>query len=233
MFGPPWPLKIVQKLLAHPLYVFQWTAAIHRRSYWSTYIPVIQQSCYQLIYMFCLCITHLRSHGMGTVCMRWIQIQTELHSYLDGASFARLDDKTGNIFDYMKRKGCVPDTASYIRGWIQMVLAPNDLFSWNNKYNKYNEYNITDTFTCFFLAMHTTYSVHAGILKPWRGRLPCRLLILSRPLYSLIWAQLTLLVPALGIRSPLSQNGAPIHRVRAHSLTGIRNRLLKQLFSIS
>ncbi len=66
----------------------------------------------------------------------------------------------------------VPDTASYIRGWIQMVLAPNDLFSWNNKYNKYNEYNITDTFTCFFLVMHITYSVHAGILKPWRGRLP-------------------------------------------------------------
>jgi hypothetical protein len=29
----------------------------------------------------------------------------------------------------------VPDTASYIRGWIQMVLARNDLFSWNNKYN--------------------------------------------------------------------------------------------------
>ncbi len=53
-----------------------------------------------------------------------------------------------------------------------MVLAQNDLFSWNNKYNKYNEYNITDTFACFFLAMHTTYSVHAGILKPWRGRLP-------------------------------------------------------------
>jgi hypothetical protein len=51
----------------------------------------------------------------------------------------------------------------------------------------------------------------------------CRLLILSRLLPSLIWAQLTLLVPALGIRSPLPQNGAPIHRVRAHSLTGIRN----------
>ncbi len=66
----------------------------------------------------------------------------------------------------------VPDTASYIRGWIQMVLAPNDLFSWNNKYNKYLGYNVTDIFTCFFLAMHTTHSVHAGILKPWRGCLP-------------------------------------------------------------
>ncbi len=62
----------------------------------------------------------------------------------------------------------VPDTVSCIRGWIQMVLAPNDSFSWNNKYNKYIEYNTTDT----FLAMHTTYSVHAGILKPCRGRLP-------------------------------------------------------------
>jgi hypothetical protein len=35
---------------------------------------------------------------------------------------------------------------------IQMVLAPNDLFSWNNKYNKYNNYTFTDTFTCFFLS---------------------------------------------------------------------------------
>ncbi len=33
-----------------------------------------------------------------------------------------------------------------------MVLAPNDLFSWNNKYNKYNEYNVTVTFTYFFLS---------------------------------------------------------------------------------
>ncbi len=46
----------------------------------------------------------------------------------------------------------VPDTASYIRGWIQMVLAPNDLFSWNNKYNKYNNNTFTDTFTCFSLS---------------------------------------------------------------------------------
>ncbi len=59
----------------------------------------------------------------------------------------------------------------------------------------------------------------------------CRLLILSRLPSSLIWVQLTLLVPALGTRSPLSQNGAPIHRVRAHSLTGIRNSYLMWLLS--
>ncbi len=51
----------------------------------------------------------------------------------------------------------VPDTASYIRGWIQMVLAPNDLFSWNNKYNKYNNYTFTDAFTCFSWAMHINF----------------------------------------------------------------------------
>ncbi len=92
----------------------------------------------------------------------------------------------------------VPDTASYIRGWIQMVLAPNDLFSWNNKSNKYTEYNITDTFTWFFSAVHTTYSVHAGILKPWRSRLPWLLVVFSfyhvlpLPLSGLNWRSLFL-----------------------------------------
>jgi hypothetical protein len=44
-----------------------------------------------------------------------------------------------------------------------------------------------------------------------------------RLLSSLVWAQLTPLVPALGIRPLLSQYGCPIHRVPTHSLTGIRN----------
>ncbi len=90
----------------------------------------------------------------------------------------------------------VPDTASYIRGWVQMVLAPNDLFSWNNKYSKYIDYNDTDTFTCSFSAMHTTYYVFAGILKPWRGRLPWLLVVFSSyhvftlPLSGLKWRSL-------------------------------------------
>jgi hypothetical protein len=79
-----------------------------------------------------------------------------------------------------------------------MVLAPNDLFSWNNKYIKYIEYDITDAFAYFFLALHTTYSVHAGILKPWRGRLPWLPAIfsfyhvLSLPLSGLSWHSLFL-----------------------------------------
>ncbi len=58
----------------------------------------------------------------------------------------------------------------YIRGWMQMVIEPNDLFYWNNKYNKYN---VTNIFTHFLLELCTwTHSVHALVLKPWRGRLP-------------------------------------------------------------
>ncbi len=79
----------------------------------------------------------------------------------------------------------------------------------------------------FLLGLCTsTYSVHARILKPWRASLPwlpatsssCHVFPLSP-----VWAQLTLFVPAWGTRPPSLQDGAPIHRVRAHSLTGIRN----------
>ncbi len=106
----------------------------------------------------------------------------------------------------------VPDTASYIKGWIQVVLVPNDLFSWNYKYNKYNEYNVTDTFTYIFLAMHTTYSVHAGILKPWRGRLPWPLVafssyhVFSLPLSGFNWRSL---LPPWGPGTPFPKMAPP------------------------
>jgi hypothetical protein len=51
-----------------------------------------------------------------------------------------------------------------------MVLTPNDLFSWNNKYSKYtiilsHLYTLTmDSLSAFQLCT-STYSVHAGILK--------------------------------------------------------------------
>jgi hypothetical protein len=67
---------------------------------------------------------------------------------------------------------------------------------------------------------------HLEAMKGSSSSTSCCLLILSRLVPSLIWAQLTLLVPALGIQSPLPQNDAPIHRVRVHSLTGIRNMYL-------
>jgi hypothetical protein len=51
-----------------------------------------------------------------------------------------------------------------------MVLTPNDLFSWNNKYSKYMV-----IYYAIYIAMNSllisqlctlTYSVHAGILEP-------------------------------------------------------------------
>jgi hypothetical protein len=74
----------------------------------------------------------------------------------------------------------------------------------------------------------STYSVHAGILKLWRGRLPCPLIVfsfhyVSRLSSSFVRSQLTLPVPAMGIRLPPSQNGVPIHRVRTHSLSRVQH----------
>jgi hypothetical protein len=83
----------------------------------------------------------------------------------------------------------------------------------------------THSLVCF-LAVHTNLLCACWHLEAMKGSsslTSCRLLILSRLPSFFIWAQLTLLVPALGIRSPLPQNGAPIHRVRTYSLTGIRN----------
>ncbi len=128
------------------------------------------------------------------------------------AKYYRVMKCTHHISRHFLRDICVPDTASYIRGWIQMVLAPKDLFSWNNKYNKYNEYNITDIFTCIFLVMHTTYSVHAGILKPWRGRLPWPLVVFSSyhvfplPLSGLNWRSL---FPPWGSGTPFPKMAPP------------------------
>ena len=51
-----------------------------------------------------------------------------------------------------------------------MVLTPNDLFSWNNKYGKYTvilSHIYYNELILYPSAMHVnTHSVHAGILKP-------------------------------------------------------------------
>jgi hypothetical protein len=88
----------------------------------------------------------------------------------------------------------VPDAASYIRGWIQMVLAPNDLFSWNNKYNKYNNYSFTDTFTCFFLSYARQLTLCMLASRSHAGVVILGLLssshILSLPLSGINWRPL-------------------------------------------
>ncbi len=81
--------------------------------------------------------------------------------------------------------------------------------------------------------MHTTHSVHAGIQKPLSSRLPQPFVVfsfchdLSRPFNSLIWAQLTLFVSAMGVLAPLSQDGVPIHRVRTPTPPGVRYRIYR------
>jgi hypothetical protein len=104
--------------------------------------------------------------------------------------------------------------------WHQMIYFPETI-------NTINTTNTISPTHSLFLLSYAHYLLcacwHLEAMKGSSSLTSCRLLILSRLLPSLIWAQLTLLVPALGIRSPLPQNGTPIHRVRAHSLTGIRN----------
>jgi hypothetical protein len=58
-------------------------------------------------------------------------------------------------------------------------------------------------------------------MKGYSSLTSCHLLILSRLSTSPVWAQLMLTVPAWGTRSLYLQNGAPLHRVHAHSLTGV------------
>ncbi len=83
---------------------------------------------------------------------------------------------------------------TYIRGWMQMVLAPNDLFSWNN--DTMSTMLFKDIYTLHFLPgmRVNTYSVHNRFLKPWWGCLLCFLTschVFSPPLSELNWRLLT------------------------------------------
>ncbi len=105
--------------------------------------------------------------------------------------------------------------------WHQMIYFPETI----NTISTTNTMSPTHSLDLLSYAHYLLCACwHLEAMKGWSSLTSCRLLILSRLVPSLIWAQLMLLVPALGIRSPLPQNGAPIHRVRAHFLTGIRNK---------
>jgi hypothetical protein len=112
--------------------------------------------------------------------------------------------------------------------WHQMIYFPgtiNIVSTWLYCHIIY----INNRFTSHLPAMHTTYSVHAGIPKLWRGRLPCPLIVfsshyVSRLSSSFVRSQLTLLILTMGIRLPPPQDGAPIRRVRTHSLIRVRDR---------
>ncbi len=105
--------------------------------------------------------------------------------------------------------------------WHQMIYFPETI----NTISTTNTMSLTHSLVSSWV-MHVNLLCACWHLEAMKGSsslTSCRLLILSRLCSSLIWAQLTFLVPAWGARSPSFQDGAPIHRVRAHSLTGIRN----------
>ncbi len=108
--------------------------------------------------------------------------------------------------------------------WHQMIYFPETINTISTTNTMSPPHSLVSSW-----AMHTNLLCACWHLEAMRGSsslTSCRLLILSRLLSSLVWAQLLLLVPTLGIRSPLPQDGATIHRVRAHSLSGIRNTYL-------
>jgi hypothetical protein len=127
----------------------------------------------------------------------------------------------------------VPDTASYIRGWMQMVLTPNDLFSWNNKYSKhmvillrYIHYN---GFIARLPAMHV--NLLCACWYPWAVKGSSSLSFCRLPIY-LRFTSCLLLCTELtdaphsgpGTRPPfLFQNGVFIHRIRTLSLSRIQD----------
>ncbi len=111
--------------------------------------------------------------------------------------------------------------------WHQMIYFPGTINIVSTRLYCHTIY-INNGFNLRLPAMHVTYSVHAGILKLWRGRLPCPLVAfsshyVSRLSSSFVRSQLTLPVPTMGIRLPPPQNGAPIRRVRTHSLVRVQD----------
>ncbi len=87
---------------------------------------------------------------------------------------------------------CSRHGVPYIRGWMQMVLAPNDLFSWNNNTMRRKSCMGLLHYCC---TMHNgTHSVHNRSLKPWWGRLPCSqtFYVFSPPLSGLNWHSLSI-----------------------------------------
>ncbi len=95
-----------------------------------------------------------------------------------------------------------------------MVLAPNDLFSWNNKYNKYNEYNVTVTFTCSFssyahyltLCMLASWS-HEGVV----------FLVFLPSFHSITSSRFPYLGPTDALCSRLGDPAPPSPKWRPHS----------------
>ncbi len=110
---------------------------------------------------------------------------------------------------------------TYIRGWMQMVLAPNDLFSWNNNTMRHNSCNWYATLLPTDAQWHLlcAWSFLEAVMEPSSLFSDILLCLLSSP----VRTQLMLIVPCWGPGAPHPQSGIPSPRVRAHSLSRVQN----------
>ncbi len=95
---------------------------------------------------------------------------------------------------------------TYTRGWMQMVLAPNDLFSWNNNTMKYNFYNGYVTLMPTDAQWHLlcAWSFLEAVVEPSSSFSAISLCLLSSP----VWTQL--IVPHWGPRAPTPKMPSPL-----------------------
>jgi hypothetical protein len=123
-------------------------------------------------------------------------------------------------------KYCSRHGFMYIRGWMQMVIAPNDLFSWNNKAMSTMLLGIFTHSSCMLSTL--THSVHVRVLKPWRGRLPSVFSsyhVFSPPLSGLNWRSLT----PPGGPGPFTSKMAALSTGSAHTpLPGFRTNITRK-----
>jgi hypothetical protein len=115
---------------------------------------------------------------------------------------------------------CSWHDSTYIRGWMQMVLSPNDLFSWNS--------NTMSTMLQWVFTLVAGYA-RWHLLCAWSflevvmGSSSLLLTILSRPVISHVRTQLTLTGPYWGPRPPHPKSCVPFHRICAHSPFRVQN----------
>jgi hypothetical protein len=112
----------------------------------------------------------------------------------------------------LQRGWCSRHDFTHIRGWMQMVLAPNDLFSWNKNTVRHGLWwgHIIYIMLLICTKHNSTHSV--------TGPSPVSLFILLCLPSSTVRNQLLLITLLWGTGAPYPQGGVPFPRIRAYSL---------------
>jgi hypothetical protein len=119
---------------------------------------------------------------------------------------------------------CFRHDFMYIRGWMQMVLAPNDLFSWNK-----NTVRQGLTGSTLHTLGYLFYNARQHSLCAWlspevlAGPSPVSLAMLLCLPSSTVRNQLLLFTLPWRAGALYPQNGVPFPRIHAHSLPMVQN----------